>query len=64
MAKEFFSAHNIEFTDYNVGKNIEKRQEMIDITGQLGVPVIVIDQKDVVIGFDQPQLSRLLEIPA
>lgn len=63
MAKEFFKEQGIEFTDYNVGLDPEKRAEMVDITGQMGVPVIVVDSKDVVIGFDQKALSKLLDIP-
>jgi len=63
MAKEYFSAHNVPFTDYNVGIDTAKRTEMIEITGQMGVPVIVIDKKEVVIGFDQKALTKLLEIP-
>lgn len=62
MAKEFFAEHNVAFTDYNVGADAEKRAEMVDMTGQLGVPVIVIDKKDVVIGFDQKTVSKLLDI--
>ncbi len=64
MAKEFFTAHGIDFTDYNVGTDPGKRAEMVEITGQMGVPVIVIDGKDAVIGFDQKALTKLLEIPA
>ena len=62
MAKEFFQANNIAFTDYNVGIDTEKRKEMMEKSGQLGVPVIVIDDKDVVIGFDKKTLSHLLNI--
>lgn len=61
-AKEFFAANNIPFTDYNVGVDLEKRKEMVDKSGQLGVPVIVIDGKEVVIGFDQERLSQLLSV--
>jgi glutaredoxin 3 len=64
MAKEFFKEKGIEYTNYDVGVDPEKRSEMVEMTGQLGVPVIVIDGKDAVIGFDQKQVSKLLEIPA
>ena len=63
MAKEFLSANNIAFTDYNVGTDTTKRREMIDKSGQMGVPVIVIDDKDLVIGFDRNALTKLLGIP-
>jgi glutaredoxin 3 len=64
MAKEFFKANGVEFTDYNVGLDTAKRAEMVEMTGQMGVPVIVIDEKDVVIGYNQKALSELLGIPA
>lgn len=62
MAKEFFKANDVPFTDYNVGKDTARRSEMVEITGQMGVPVIVVDNKDVVIGFDEGKLKQLLSI--
>ncbi len=62
MAKEFFKEKGIEFTDHNVAADTARRQEMMDKSGQLGVPVIIIDDKDLVIGFDQAQISKLLGI--
>ena len=63
MAKEWFAENGIAFTDYDVASDTEKRAEMMDRSGQMGVPVIVIDDEDLVIGFDKKNLSRLLEIP-
>ncbi len=63
MAKEYFKANGVEFVDYNVGTDAEKRNEMLEISGQMGVPVIVVDRKDVVIGFNQKALTGLLDIP-
>ena len=63
MAKEFFKEKGVAFTDYNVGTDTEKRGEMVNFSGQMGVPVIVVDNKDVVIGFDKKALTKLLEIP-
>ena len=63
MTKEFLTANHIPFTDYNVGTDTAKRAEMIDKSGQMGVPVTIIDDKDVVIGFDRKVLSKLLDIP-
>ena len=62
MAKEFFTEHNIAFTDYNVGTDTAKRKEAVEKSGQMGVPVIVIDGKDVVVGFDQEKLASILGI--
>ncbi len=61
MAKDFFKEKNILFTEYNVLTDLEKRQEMIDKSEQLGVPVISIDGK-IMIGFDQAEISSLLGI--
>jgi glutaredoxin len=61
MAKGFLEENNIEFTDYNVAEDAEKRQEMIDKSGQMGVPVIFVDE-DMTIGFDKGKLSEMLGI--
>ena len=61
MAKDFFAANNVTFTDHNVAVDADKRQEMVEMTGQLGVPVIRIED-DVIIGFDQGKLKELLGI--
>ena len=61
LAKEFFKDKNITYTEYDVLSDLEKRQEMVDNSGQLGVPVILIDGK-VTVGFDQAEISSLLGI--
>jgi glutaredoxin len=61
MAKDFLTEKNIPFTDYNVATDLEKRQEMMQKSGQMGVPVIFIDN-DMIIGFDKPKISQLLGI--
>ncbi|KKQ35195.1 MAG: Glutaredoxin [Candidatus Nomurabacteria bacterium GW2011_GWB1_37_5] len=58
-AKVFFKANNIPFTEHNVGLDQEKRKEMIDMTGQMGVPVIKIDDQ-VLVGFYEPKLKEVL----
>jgi len=60
-AKEFFTANSVAFTDYNVGSDLEKRKEMIEKSGQMGVPVITVG-KDLIVGFDEPKLRELLAI--
>lgn len=60
-AKEFFSENNIAYTEINVAQDQEKRQEMIDMTGQMGVPVIRIEN-DVIVGFDEAKIKELLAI--
>lgn len=58
-AKDFFKENNVEYIENDVASDAEKRQEMIDMTGQMGVPVIRIGD-DVVIGFDEPKIKELL----
>ena len=52
MSKEFFKEHNVPYTEYNVASDMEKRQEMIDKSGQMGVPVIFIGD-EMIVGFDK-----------
>ena len=61
LAKTFFKSNNVEFTEFNVASNLEKRKEMIDLTGQMGVPVISVNG-EVVVGFDEPKLKSVLGI--
>ncbi|OGC84745.1 NrdH-redoxin [Candidatus Adlerbacteria bacterium RIFCSPHIGHO2_12_FULL_53_18] len=61
MAKEFFTEKGVEFTNYDVASDAAKRQEMIQMTGQLGVPVIVIGD-EVMVGFDRGRLAQKLGI--
>jgi len=63
MTKEFFKEHNVSYTDYNVASDLAKRQEMIQKSGQMGVPVIFVDS-DMIVGFDKDKLSSLLGIAA
>ncbi len=59
MAKEFFKESNVEFEEFDVAADKEKRNEMIERSGQMGVPVIYVDD-EMIIGFDKAKLSELL----
>lgn len=61
MAKEWMGSHNISYVDYNVGADQEKRKEMVEMTGQLGVPVIKIGD-DVMVGFNEEKMAKLLGV--
>ena len=58
-AKEFLSQKNLEFTDLDVGEDKTARDEMVALTNQRGVPVIVIGDQ-VIIGFDQQKIEDAL----
>lgn len=59
MSKEFFKENNVSYTEHNVANDMEKRQEMIDKSGQMGVPVVFIGD-DMVVGFDKRKFVELL----
>ncbi len=65
QAKEFFKEKNISYEEHNVLTDVIKRQEMVDKSGQMGVPVIIVSDLDgaaeeIIIGFDRPHLTKLL----
>jgi glutaredoxin len=59
MAKEYFDSHGVKYNDFDVLSDVSRRQEMVTRSGQLGVPVIIIDDH-VIVGFDEPRISSLL----
>ena len=59
--KEFLKERNIEFEEIDVSKDLEVQKEMIEKSGQMGVPVIEIDE-EVIVGFDREKISKLLNI--
>ena len=58
-AKEYFSRKGISYTDIDVAQDREKAKEMTQKSGQMSVPVIIIDG-EIVVGFNQVQLDKLL----
>ena len=60
-AKDYFTAHGVKYTDYNVATDLDKRKEMIQKSGQMGVPVIYVGD-ELVVGFDEGKLKQLLAI--
>lgn len=62
MAKEFFRDNGIEFEEVDVANNREAAMEMIDKSGQMGVPVIEIDGK-IIIGFNVNEINKALKNP-
>lgn len=63
MAKKFLSDNNVEFAAHNVAEDQAKAEEMVQKSGQMGVPVIVVEKdgsEEVIVGFDQGKLQGLL----
>lgn len=58
MAKAFLDKHGVEYVSFDVGTDKEAAKKMVDISGQLGVPVITVDD-EVIVGFDAQRLNEL-----
>ena len=61
MAKAFLKENSIKFEEINVAGNQKAAIEMIEKSGQSGVPVIDIDGR-IIIGFNKPALKKALNI--
>lgn len=61
MTKEFFKKHDVAYEEKDVSIDEKASNEMVEKSGQLGVPVIDIDGK-ITVGFDEKMLSEFLGI--
>ena len=58
-AKEFLRQNNIDFIDVDVSADQEKAMEMVQKSGQMGVPVLDI-KGSIVVGFNESRIRELL----
>lgn len=61
MAKEFLTTHNVAFEDVDVSVDAAAREDMVNKSGQLGVPVFDIDGQ-IMVGYNQQLLSKVVGI--
>jgi glutaredoxin-like YruB-family protein len=61
MAKDFFKENNVAYTEYDVSVDMDKRNEVVKKSGQMGVPVITIGN-DLIVGFNEPRIRELLGV--
>ncbi|MDP2921039.1 MAG: glutaredoxin domain-containing protein [Candidatus Omnitrophota bacterium] len=61
MAKEFLKKNNIQYENLDVGMNREAGKEMVNKSGQMGVPVLDIDG-EIIVGFDKDAISKALDL--
>lgn len=61
--KTFLQERGLEFEEINVVGNPEALKEMVQKSGQMGVPVTEIDGK-IVVGFDREKIVKLLNLQA
>jgi glutaredoxin 3 len=59
MAKKYLAEKGVNFKEYDVSVDVEAAREMVNLTGQMGVPVITVDN-EVIVGFNRPMLDELL----
>lgn len=60
MTKEFLQESGVSFQDIDVSSSPAAAEEMVKISGHMGVPVVVVDG-EVVVGFDKEKLSELIK---
>ncbi len=59
--KAFLQENSVEFTDIDVSTDEEKAQEMIQKSGQMGVPVLEAGDQ-IVVGFDKDKITEVLKL--
>ncbi|OIO66397.1 NrdH-redoxin [Candidatus Woesearchaeota archaeon CG_4_10_14_0_2_um_filter_57_5] len=57
--KDFLREHKVDFEDLDVGRDEKARNEMLEKSGQMGVPVLDINGT-IIIGFDQEAITEAL----
>ncbi len=62
LLKAFLDKQNIKYQNIDVGEDIESAREMVELTGQYGVPVTVVDD-EIIIGYDIKRLNELFGDP-
>ncbi|OYV84886.1 MAG: NrdH-redoxin [Ignavibacteriae bacterium 37-53-5] len=61
LAKQYFNEKRVRYTEIDVARDQRAAQDMLRRTGQMGVPVIMINNRPIV-GFDKPKINQLLGI--
>lgn len=66
MVKDFLDKHGVKFDIIDVTNNEKAAGELVNISGQMGVPVTVLEKEkeenQVIIGFDEKALKDALKI--
>jgi len=66
LVKQFLNEHQLEYEEINVAADENKAQEMVAKSGQMGVPVSIIEKDDggeeIIVGFNQNKLKEVLNI--
>lgn len=60
QAKKYMEEHDINYKDYDVSSDTKRRKEMIEKSGQMGVPVIVLGD-ELMVGFEEGRFEKMVE---
>ncbi len=61
MAKEYLAEQGIKYENYDVAGDEAARKEMVEKSGQMGVPVLDIDGT-IIVGFNKPEMEKALKL--
>ena len=59
--KDYLKEKKVEFNDVDVSSDDKERDEMVELSGQIGVPVINVDGR-IIVGFDKEQIDEVLKL--
>ena len=59
--KEYLASKNIPYKEVDVSENEKELEKMVAISGQMGVPVVEIDD-NVIVGFDREKIDEILKL--
>lgn len=57
--KDYLKEKKVEFVEVDVSEDEKARDEMVELSGQIGVPVVNIDGK-IIVGFDKGEIDEAL----
>lgn len=61
MVKEYLEKNKVQFEAIDVAEDEKAAKEMVEKSGQMGVPVTMVDEK-VIIGFNEEELKQALNL--
>lgn len=61
MAKEYMKENNVDYKEVDVAADEKAAEEMIEKSGQMGVPVIDIGG-EIIVGFDREAIKKALDL--
>jgi glutaredoxin-like YruB-family protein len=61
MAKDFLKRNKVKFEDIDVSADQAKARQMVEKSGQMGVPVIEIGDT-IIVGYDEEAIKNALKL--